>query len=115
MRRVVIVFLISLAAFAMANSGFIAPQSSYAEGDLYINATLDSEKEKAIGIASEKGKVISIAKEICDREKLSWEDVAIRSLGEGRWRITITSFEQGRTLTLEIDAGSGIILSKSFK
>ena len=105
MGRVAIALLISLAMGAMSSAGYIGAGSLYAKEELYIGASLDSEKDKAIGIA----------KEVCDRERLNWEDVAIMNRGGGRWRITITSYEQGKTLVVEVDARDGTILSKSFK
>ena len=105
MRRVAIVLLISLEACVITSSGFIETRSLYAEEGLQTSDTIDAERERAI----------NIAKEACERERLGWEDVAIRNLGEGRWRIAITSLEQGRTLVMEIDATDGIVLKKYFK
>lgn len=105
MKRAAIALLMISIVGTTVHAEPVGTQGSYAGLDLYLSDSPDGHREKAIGMA----------KEICDKENLTWEDVTIKNLGHGRWRITVTSLEQGRTLMVEVDARAGIVLSKSVK
>ena len=94
-----------VAVGVMANMSLVETRSSYADVELYINNSPDAYREKAI----------NMARDICNEERLLWEDVTVKDLGAGLWRVTVTSFEQGRTLTVDLNTKDGIVLSKSLK
>lgn len=73
--------------------------------DLIVEEPQNSEKICAIGIAQD----------LCAKEGLSWDDVTIKNLGDGRWRVVIVSVEQGRTGVIEVNAVKKFVVSKSFK
>lgn len=104
MKRVTALSVILTAVILMTGPVFCEEQSYYAVISLRAGSP-DAYKEKAI----------SMAKEICDKERLAWEDITVRKLGDSRWRVTVTSLEQGKTLVVEINAKDEIVLSKVFK